>query len=66
MGGGWGIRGPLGAGAGAGAAAAKVARAKKKMAVLTNMTKEIGFVGIMEVTGCGKAPGLGMEDWSWR
>ena len=62
MGGGWGVRGPLGVGA----AAAKVARAKKKMAVLTNMTKEIGFVGVMEVTGCGKAPGLGMEDWSWR
>jgi len=27
------------------------------------MTKEIGFVKIMKVTGCKKAPGLRMEDW---
>jgi len=34
----------------------------KKMAVLVNMTKVIGLVEIMKVTGRKKAPGLRIED----
>lgn len=48
---------------GLGAAATRVARAKKEMTVLVNMTNEMGFLEVIEVTGCGKAPGLRIEDW---
>ena len=41
----------------------KAVRAKKKMAALANMMKEIGLVKIIKMTGRKKAPGLRMKDW---
>jgi len=37
--------------------------AKAKMAVLANVTKEIGLVEGVKVTGHRKAPGLRIEGW---